>query len=204
LDAARDTVESFRANLERTAPRHYALAVGGIREGKIALARGDWARAIECFERSLVSVSERGNPAFLVEIQAEAEAGLLEAALSLDRPEEARLHADRGDAVARAFAEPYIDAIANRARGRYEARFGDREAAIRRLQESARVWETLELRYELARTLDHLGEVYLERGEGEKAREPLARALGLFREMGATRDEERARARQSPAGRRSE
>jgi tetratricopeptide (TPR) repeat protein len=84
-------------------------------------------------------------------------------------------------------------ATAHRAWGVLHRLEGQYELAEARLLEAVALFEGLDTRWQLGRTLLELGELAAERSQPGQAKQHYARALALFEEMGAIPDAKRAR-----------
>ena len=82
-------------------------------------------------------------------------------------------------------------AAAHRAWGVLHRLEGQYDQAEARLLEAVALFEALDTRWQLGRTLFELGELAAERSQPAKAKQHFARALALFEEMGATPDAKR-------------
>jgi len=85
-------------------------------------------------------------------------------------------------------------ATAHRAWGVLHRLEGQYDQAEARLLEAIALFEGLDTRWQLGRTLLELGELATDRSQPAEAKEHYARALELFEEMGALPDAKRTRA----------
>jgi DNA-binding CsgD family transcriptional regulator len=89
---------------------------------------------------------------------------------------------------------PWALALSGRCRALLEAQAGRLDCAQTHAERALVAHERLPMPVELARTLLVLGQIQRRRGERRAARESLARALGLFEQLGAPLWAEKARA----------
>jgi tetratricopeptide (TPR) repeat protein len=185
LEHAEQLVAEAVNMLRGGAPRHLAMVRANMLLGRIALERGEYQRAIDHLDRGVQVQRERGgyvdSSAFLAELLEL----LVRALLALGQPDAAGVRSAELRTLAKQMDEPYLTALASRAAALVLASSGDSERAARELAECASAWERLGWPYEVARTLQDLGRVYQTAGSQEKARESYARAVELFRSMGA-------------------
>jgi DNA-binding NarL/FixJ family response regulator len=102
------------------------------------------------------------------------------------------------EATAAAFDTQMLHAMASLARGRVQLAEHDVDAACVTLREAVRLWQELEIPYEVATTRTVLGQALVEAGDEEGARESFAAARALFDQIGA-RLEARGVGRVEPA-----
>ena len=182
--------EHFRRALELAgsvgAQREIALA----REfrAEVALDRGHAGDALTLLEPALEDARISAPQGDLV-MELEIRVGL--ALLHLGRVEEAQGHLLSGIALSERLGDRLEQALAERALARLEAMRGNSAGLELKIASSARGFEELNERYELATTLASWGELLLLLPAGQRQRvrlEPVAdaarRAAALFRELG--------------------
>jgi ATP/maltotriose-dependent transcriptional regulator MalT len=95
---------------------------------------------------------------------------------------------DELDATAQAFDTTMLQAMTSLARGRVQLAEHDVEGACGSLREALRLWQELEVPYEVATTRTVLGQALREAGDEEGARTTFAAARALFDQIGARLD----------------
>ncbi len=102
-------------------------------------------------------------------------------------------YAPLAEELAARYDHKLYQAIAHRAWGVAHRLAGRTVDAETRLKQALELFETLDTRWQIGRTLFELGELELSRGKNAVAREHFSRALEAFEEMGALPDATRAR-----------
>jgi tetratricopeptide (TPR) repeat protein len=83
--------------------------------------------------------------------------------------------------------KPYL-AVAHRALGVAHRLAGEYSEAESRLEKALEIFEELEIRWQVGRTLFELGELAMEKTDGGAAQTYFSRAQEVFKEMGARPD----------------
>jgi len=102
-------------------------------------------------------------------------------------------YAPLAEELAARYDHKLYQAIAHRAWGVTHQLAGRTVEAEVRLKRALALFETLDTRWQIGRTLFELGELALSRTENKAAREHFSRALAAFEEIGALPDATRSR-----------
>ena len=103
-------------------------------------------------------------------------------------------YAPQAEETATRCGHTLYQAIAHRAWGIAHRLAGDYVPAETRLEQALGLFQALETRWQIGRTLVELGELALARGNAPTARDFLSAALAAFEELGAAPDAARTRA----------
>jgi DNA-binding CsgD family transcriptional regulator/exonuclease VII small subunit len=125
---------------------------------------------------------------------------LVEALVSVGRPDEAEPHVERLEEQGRALDRPWAIAAAARCRGSIAVARRDLDGAEAALEAALDVHGRADQPFELARTLLVLGEVRRRAQRRRVARETLQRALAIFDDLGAPLWAERGRTQLASIG----
>ncbi len=121
-----------------------------------------------------------------------------EAALAAGDLATARKVADEIQEVADYGGSTALRALARATRGAWALASNDPASAAADLREALRLWQQVEMVYEVARTRELLARAYTATGCAEDARLELAAARAAFESLGASSDLERVRALRPP------
>ncbi|MDQ4148506.1 MAG: hypothetical protein M3164_00695 [Actinomycetota bacterium] len=102
--------------------------------------------------------------------------------------ETARAAAEELDVIAKEYGSPAIHASAECARGAVTLADGQPAAAVRHLRQACRLWQEVEVPYELARSRINLARAYLADGDADAAVLELQSAKSTFERLGAVLD----------------
>ena len=197
LDAVRGDVVRCRASADRyfqtSGPAGLPFVSRSVITslGLLELSLGDAAAAYAHLERAL-EITGQGDtePAHLRPTVPLA----VEALIGLSRLEEAEALLDPFERLSRRRKRTISIADALHCRALLLAARLDHEAGLAAAEEALRLFESLALPFETARTLLVLGEIGRRARQKAAAREALARGLAIFEDLGAERWAERARA----------
>ncbi len=148
--------------------------------GLIAVDRGDWEEGAERFEASLNLYRRAGDRA------GEASA-IIEMARYHHhggRPPKALAACEAAIELAGQLGDEVLAAQAQQILGQVYVEMKDDDRAIEALVEGARLFEKADRPADLADCCYELGELYMARGERDKALSSFQRATGLFRQLG--------------------
>ncbi len=152
----------------------------------LSLARGDAPAAARLLEQRLRQLQDhRGHLAGALDL-------MVDAYLAAGKPDAATRAAERLSETAAVARSPHVDALASCARGRVRLALGDPSAAAE-LEAALKVWSSLELPFELARTRHELARA-LAVTEPDAAVDHARRALTLFKQLGAATEADRVAA----------
>jgi DNA-binding CsgD family transcriptional regulator len=107
------------------------------------------------------------------------------------------------ESVARTFDTPMLHALAALARGRLQLAEGNPSVAAGTLQSAARLWQELQVPYEVATACTLLGQAQSEAGDHDVGKQSFDKARVMFEQIGARLDAhaiEPARRTRRPAG----
>ncbi len=174
----------------------YAIALLHNNMGTVALRRGDPDKATSLLQKSMELFQQIDSADFLPEVyrhQAEAHLGQGELDKALDC-------AQRSLALAQEQEMRLEEGATRRVLGQVHLARRDREStqAEQELQESLRILEELNSRYEVGQTLFQLGLLYREQKRRPEADAALRRAIAIFQELGAHLNLAQAQSQQSP------
>jgi DNA-binding NarL/FixJ family response regulator len=186
IERARSTLQALIDDVERRGdPFWAALELSTL--GFVELTAGDHAAA----DRALTRMTEQIERMQGVEaIAARSEPDHIEALLALGRPDAARNVLDRLERRGRLLPRLWISATLPRSRALILAEDGDAPAALEVLEEAKQVNE---LPFELARSLLIEGQIQRRAKHKRAAKEGLAEALTIFKQLGSPDWADRAR-----------
>jgi len=111
----------------------------------------------------------------------------------------ASIAANELDLIAADFVSPALSAVALTSRGRLQLAQGENSAACTTLQDALRIWQELEVPYEVATVRLLLGQACRNCGDEDGATRSLARAAAIFDRLGAALDVRQTRDCTSPS-----
>lgn len=174
-------IEEARGLLERVGP------AGVVVRGELALQEGDPDTAAELAARALRRLPGEAHltrfPALELIVRASAEAG---------RPEAAADALAELTAAEANVGTPYASGRVRLSRGRIERASGRLGGAREALEDAIDCFEEASAPYDAAIARLELAQALAELGRGERAKEERTAALGVFTELGAVVDAERA------------
>lgn len=155
------------------------------------LAEGEFALAKEHLEA--VAKKPVEGKGFLL---SETELYFMLADMAVQERDEAALrqYAPLAEETANRDGHRLFQAVAHRAWGVLKRLEGDYAEAKSRLSEALELFEELETRWQIGRTLYELGELAATRPDPAEAHDHFSRALAAFEELGAIPDAQRAHA----------
>jgi class 3 adenylate cyclase len=150
----------------------------------VRLAQGDPAAAAASLRRALANESERFVRARLLPAE-------VEVALAVGDRERARSASNELDQLASAFGTPAMDAIASTARATLQLADDDSAAAEKTIRAALRLWQELEMPYDVARARLVLAAALRAQGDEPAAQLELQAARSTFERLGARLDTRR-------------
>jgi ATP/maltotriose-dependent transcriptional regulator MalT len=159
---------------------------------QLRLAQGRHGVALAAIRRALAEMTEPLRRAALLPAQ-------VEIALAAGELEEARTACEQLAEVAEVFESELIDAIVAHARGAVALAEGDATAALGKLRAAQRIWQELDVPYEVGRTRELIAYACAALGDVEAGTLELAAARDLFERLGARPDLARVSDRASRA-----
>lgn len=170
--------EAFRQAHEMGAVPEPGLAL-------VRLAQGDTAAAAASLRRALANESERSGRARLLPAE-------IEVALAVGDRERARSASKELDGIAVTFGTVAMDAIASTARAALQLSDDDAAAAETTVRAALRLWQELEMPYDVARARLLLAAALRAQGDDAAAELELQAARSTFERLGARLDLRRA------------
>ena len=174
-------------------PEYVATVTKGYREWLDRVKAGEFSPPSFEETQPLVQIFSRGvtNVEARLPIQLEGGEVALERSPGI---RSVRQHAPQAEQLARRYGHTLYLAIAHRAWGVAHRLAGEYPEAEARLNQALDLFNSLNTRWQIGRTLFELGELDIVRSDKTKAREDFERALVEFEKMKAVPDAERARA----------
>jgi DNA-binding CsgD family transcriptional regulator len=203
LQALRGDVPGCRTSAERQlriaeqmglpdARARYGTSLG-LLELSLGNAGAAWAQLEPALDNNFPGQAEAANQRPTVPLA-------VEALIGLSRLAEAEALLDPYEQLARRQQRTISMADAAHCRGLLLAAQGDLEAGLASAEEALRLFESLPLPFETARTLLALGEIRRRARKKAAARDAVGRALAIFERLGADRWADRARAELGRSG----
>jgi ATP/maltotriose-dependent transcriptional regulator MalT len=148
---------------------------------QLRLAQGRTDAALAAIRRASAEMTEPLRRAALMPAQ-------VEIALAAGELEEARTVSEELAELAEAFESELIDAIVAHAQGAVALADGDPTAALGTLRAAQRIWQALDVPYEVGRTRELIAYACAALGDEEAGTLELAAARDLFERLGARPD----------------
>ncbi len=142
----------------------------------------NYPRAIDRYELAIKHTRESGE----LRMEGWARTNLASTLIEFGRLDDAREHLDRGDRVLRDFSDPIAHSKLNCMWGKYYRERGEWSNSIEYFQKSIELVENIQSPDYLAISQEEFGIMYLKKGEPEKAKPLLEKALEWYEEKGET------------------
>ncbi len=189
LDEALRFYRAGLETLERSGGSTYVLGVFHMNLGATLARRGEVDAALDQLRQSEALFEEAQAQNFLPELHRH----FATVALLAEDPEEAGAHGQQALELARQLTMRAEEGGALRALGKVNAVQDAFDAAEEYLLQSVAILEEVGDEYERARSQLSLAQLYVEKGEPEAGREPLAASIATFERLGAEMDLSTAR-----------